>query len=95
VVGVANGRPLIGYVAAFLAGAAVLYGALLAGAPWPPAAVGEPAAGYERASVQVFPGDNTDLHRHLRDGWEVESTSQERSGGGAAVTTYVLRRRRP
>jgi hypothetical protein len=82
-----------GHAAAFLAGAAVRDGALLAGSPWPPVAMGAPGATYERASAQVLPGDNTDLHRHLRDGWEVERTSQERTGS-AAVTTDVLRRRR-
>jgi hypothetical protein len=87
----------MGYVAAFLTGVGVLYGAVLAGTPWPPvrgfSLVERP---YERTSVQVEPlsGGDDDLRRRLADGWEVESTSQQ-SRSSITITTYVLRRRQP
>jgi hypothetical protein len=92
---VVHRRPLLGHAAAFLAGAAVLYGALLAGAPWPPVRVGS-AMSYERTAVQVFLGSGeAELRSYLQAGYEVESTTTQPGGGSRpGATTYILRRPR-
>ena len=84
-----NGRSLIGYVAAFLVGAGVLYGVLLAGSPWPPVRADPP--GYQPQVVRVgFSSVETRLNPLLREGWEVERVDRL----DPDITAYVLRRRR-
>ena len=85
-----SGRPLGGYAAAFLAGAAVRDGALLAGSPWPPVRV--TPTEYERQIVRItFASAETRLNPLLREGWAVERVDRI----DPDVTAYVLRRQRP
>ena len=86
-------RGWIGYVAAFVAGVGVLYGVMVAGVPVPLVAMA-PSSSYEQTAVQVSPAPSTlvRLRTRLEQGWEVDSTSEQRDAGDL-YTTYILRRR--